>query len=220
MRGSSEVYDRIRECLIDLDKECVLEAIDEALEKGSNAIDIVLGPLSSGMMEIGHLYEEGEYFIAELIEAAEIFKKAMKKLNPVLEKEVSGYKAMNRHKIVIGTVKGDIHDIGKTIIAIMLQAAGHKVYDLGVDVDAEKFIKAIIEYDADILCMSALLTSTAKYMEIVIKELEKRGLRNKVYVLVGGAAVTHEFAKKIGADGYGKDAIETIKLVNSLPVKS
>ena len=219
MDSSSKAYDRIRKCLVDLDKECVLVTIKEALERGSSATDIVLGPLSAGMMEIGHLYEEGEYFIAELIEAAEIFKKAMNILNPLLEKEVSGYRAKNRHRIVIGTVKGDIHDIGKTIIAIMLQAAGHEVHDLGVDVDVEKFIKAIIEYDADILCMSALLTSTAKYMETVIKELERRGLRNKVYVLVGGAAVTPEYAKKIGADGYGKDAIETIKLINNLPAK-
>jgi len=217
--GLDEIYARIRSCLIELNRDCVLKEIDNALRNGSKAIDIVLGPLSTGMMEIGHLYEEGEYFIAELIEAADIFKEAMKKLNPLLENEVSGYKARNKHRIVIGTVKGDIHDIGKTIIAIMLQAAGHEVYDLGVDVDVEKFIKAIIEYDADILCMSALLTSTAKYMETVIKELERRGLRNKVYVLVGGAAVTPEYARKIGADGYGKDAVETIRLVNSLPVK-
>ena len=219
MNSSSKAYDRIRKCLVDLNEECVLETIKEALERGSSATDIVLGPLSAGMMEIGHLYEEGEYFIAELIEAAEIFKKAMNMLNPLLEKEVSGYRSRNRHRIVIGTVKGDIHDIGKTIIAIMLQAAGHEVHDLGVDVDVEKFIKAIIEYDADILCMSALLTSTAKYMETVIKELERRGLRNKVYVLVGGAAVTPEYARKIGADGYGRDAIETVKLINSLPVR-
>ena len=219
MTGLDEIYARIRSCLVELDRDCVLEEIDNALKNGSKAIDIVLGPLSTGMMEIGHLYEEGEYFIAELIEAADIFKEAMKKLNPLLEKEVSGYRVENRHRIVIGTVKGDIHDIGKTIIAIMLQAAGHEVHDLGVDVDVEKFIKAIIEYDADILCMSALLTSTAKYMETVIKELERRGLRNKVYVLVGGAAVTPEYARKIGADGYGRDAIETIKLINSLPVR-
>jgi len=219
LTGLDEIYARIRSCLVELDRDCVLEEIDNALKNGSKAIDIVLGPLSTGMMEIGHLYEEGEYFIAELIEAADIFKEAMKKLNPLLEKEVSGYRVENRHRIVIGTVKGDIHDIGKTIIAIMLQAAGHEVHDLGVDVDVEKFIKAIIEYDADILCMSALLTSTAKYMETVIKELERRGLRNKVYVLVGGAAVTPEYARKIGADGYGRDAIETIKLINSLPVR-
>ena len=219
MTGLDEIYARIRSCLVELDRDCVLEEIDNALKNGSKAIDIVLGPLSTGMMEIGHLYEEGEYFIAELIEAADIFKEAMKKLNPLLEKEVSGYRVENRHRIVIGTVKGDIHDIGKTIIAIMLQAAGHEVHDLGVDVDVEKFIKAIIEYDADILCMSALLTSTAKYMETVIKELERRGLRNKVYVLVGGAAVTPEYAREIGADGYGRDAIETIKLINSLPVR-
>ena len=219
MSDLDKIYDKIRKCLVDLNRDCVLEEIGNALKNGSKAIDIVLGPLSAGMMEVGHLYEEGEYFIAELIEAAEIFKEAMRKLNSFLEKEVSGYRVKNRHRIVIGTVKGDIHDIGKTIIGIMLQAAGHEVHDLGVDVDVEKFVKAIIEYDADILCMSALLTSTARYMETVIKELERRGLRNKVYVLVGGAAVTPEYAKKIGADGYGKDAIETIKLINNLPAK-
>lgn len=219
MSELDKICKRLRECLIDLDEECVLEEVRNALKKGFKAIDLVLGPLSTGMMEIGHLYEEGEYFIAELIEAAEIFKKAMNILNPFLEKEVSGYRVHNKHVIVIGTVKGDIHDIGKTIVAIMLQAAGHKVYDIGVDIDADKFIEAIKKYNADILCMSALLTSTAKYMETVIQELEKRGLRDKVYILVGGAAVTPEFARKIGADGYGKDAIETVKLVNTIPPK-
>lgn len=219
MSDLNKIYDKIRSCLVDLDEECVLEEIGNALKNGSKATDIVLGPLSAGMMEVGHLYEEGEYFIAELIEAAEIFKKAMNMLNPILEKEVSGYKARTRHVVVIGTVKGDIHDIGKTIVAVMLQAAGHEVHDVGIDVDIEKFIEALQKYNADVLCMSALLTSTAKYMETVIRELEKRGLRNKVYVLVGGAAVTREYAEKIGADGYGKDAMETVKLVNNFPPK-
>jgi 5-methyltetrahydrofolate--homocysteine methyltransferase len=117
---------------------------------------------------------------------------------------------------VIGTVKGDVHDIGKTLVAIMLQAAGHEVIDLGVDVPAEKFVEAVEKYHPDIVGMSALLTTTARYMKTVIDELERRGLRRSLKILIGGAATTSEFAREIGADGWAPNAIEAVKLVDSL----
>lgn len=218
MGRKEELMDRIRECLVDLDEECVINSVKELVEKGVSATEIVLGPLSEAMEEIGRLYEEGEYFIAELVEAAETFKKAMKILDPLLRREaveVAG-KGGRRLRIVIGTVKGDVHDIGKTLVAVMLQAAGHDVIDLGVDVDAEKFAEAVEKYKPDIVAMSALLTTTSRYMEQVIKTLEEKGLRDKVYIIIGGAATTREFAEKIGADGWSSDAVEAVKLVNRL----
>ncbi len=211
------IFKKIYNCLIDLDRKCVLETIDEALKKNISATEIVLGPMSKAMTEIGRLYEEGEYFIAELIEAADIFKEAMKKLEPLLKEEAEKYgETRRRLKIVIGTVKGDIHDIGKSLVAVMLSAAGHEVIDLGVDVDAEKFIEAVEKYNPDIVAMSALLTTTAEYMKTVISELEKKGLRDKVIVMIGGAATSREFAEKIGADAWTSNAIEAVKYVNSV----
>jgi 5-methyltetrahydrofolate--homocysteine methyltransferase len=140
----------------------------------------------------------------------------MKILEPRLKEEASRLKTTRRARIVIGTVKGDVHDIGKTLVAIMLQAAGHEVIDLGVDVPAEKFVEAVEKYHPDIVGMSALLTTTARYMKTVIDELERRGLRRSLKILIGGAATTSEFAREIGADGWAPNAIEAVKLVDSL----
>ncbi len=216
-----ELAKRLEECMIDLDRECVLETLEELLGKGASATEIVLGPMSRAMEEIGRLYEEGEYFIAELVEAAEIFKEAMRRLEPLLKKEaVRLGTGRRRLRIVLGTVKGDVHDIGKTLVAVMLQAAGHEVIDLGVDVDAEKFVEAVEKYKPDIIGMSALLTTTSRYMKKVIDELGRRGLRGRVKVLIGGAATTKDYAEKIGADGWAPNAVEAVKLVNKLAADS
>ncbi len=215
----SEVIKKIRECLVNLDGDCVLEAVEEALRLGVSATDIVLGPMSEAMNEIGRLYEEGEYFIAELIEAAEIFKDVMKKLDRLLKEEARKASAKKRLKVILGTVKGDVHDIGKTLVKVMLQAAGHEVIDLGVDVSAEKFLDAIKKYNPDVLGMSALLTTTMRYMEEVIRELEKEGIRDKIFVIIGGAPTSREFAERIGADAWAKNAIEAVKIVNSYAEK-
>ncbi|WP_440059152.1 cobalamin B12-binding domain-containing protein [Thermogladius sp. 4427co] len=210
------LLDTINKCLVELNKECVLSNVVKALNEGIPASQIVLDAMSRAMEEIGRLYENGDYFIAELIEAASIFKEAMKILEPKLREEGSREKAFKRARIVLGTVKGDVHDIGKTLVAIMLQAAGHEVIDLGVDVPAEKFVEAVEKYKPDVLGMSALLTTTARYMRVVIEELEKKGLRQKVKIVVGGAATTPQFAREIGADGWAPNAIEAVKLIESL----
>jgi 5-methyltetrahydrofolate--homocysteine methyltransferase len=208
--------EKARICLVNLERNCVLESVKSALESGVPASEIVLGSLSKAMEEIGRLYENGDYFIAELIEAASIFKEAMRILEPRLKEEASRLKTARRARIVIGTVKGDVHDIGKTLVAIMLQAAGHEVIDLGVDVPAEKFVEAVEKYHPDIVGMSALLTTTARYMKTVIDELERMGLRRSLKIIIGGAATTSEFAREIGADGWAPNAIEAVKLVDSL----
>ncbi len=210
-----EVVEKIRECLVELDGDCVLEGVEEALKLGISATDIVLGPMSEAMNEIGRLYEEGEYFIAELIEAAEIFKDVMRRLDKLLKEEAKKAASTKRRlKIVLGTVKGDVHDIGKTLVKVMLQAAGHEVIDLGVDVSAEKFIEAIRKHNPDVLGMSALLTTTMRYMEEVIKKLREEGLREKIFIIIGGAPTSKEFAEKIGADAWAKNAIEAVRIVN------
>lgn len=216
--GLSELDRRIEECLVNLDSQCVEELVEEALRRGAKATDLVLGPMSRAMDEIGRLYEEGEYFIAELLEAAEIFKRVMARLEPLLRKEASqGSGGERRHVvIVLGTVKGDIHDIGKSLVRIMLQAAGYNVVDLGVDVPAEKFAEAVETHGARIVGISALLTTTMRYMRRVIEELEKRGLRGKVYVIIGGAPTTPDYARSIGADAWARDAIEAVKVVTRL----
>lgn len=216
MPSRRSVEERLYQCLVDLDRSCVIESIKELLGMSVRATEIVLGPMSRAMEEIGRLYEEGEYFIAELMEAAEIFKEAMGILEPLIRKEALSMKGVKRARIVLATVKGDVHDIGKTLVSVMLQAAGHEVIDLGVDVDVERIVEAIEKYSPDIIGLSALLTTTSRYMKTVIEELEKRGLRGKVKVVVGGAAVTREYAKSIGADGYAANAIEAVKLVNEI----
>ncbi len=207
----------IKQCLVDLDRDCVIEHVEKALSSGMKAIDIVLGPLSDGMKVIGELFEKGEYFIAELLEAANIFKEVMALLEPQLRVEE---KSRGRSlTIVIGTVKGDIHDIGKNIVIALLRASGHKVIDLGVDVDAKTFIEAVKTHKAHVLGMSALLTTTARYMKNVIDELVKEGLRDKVFVIIGGAATTPELAKEIGADAWARNAVEAVKIVNEFAKK-
>ncbi len=217
--GSNNVLKKIKECLVDLNSDCVLESVEESLKNGISATEIVLGPMSEAMNEIGRLYEEGEYFIAELIEAAEIFKEVMKKLDKLLREEAKKASAKKRLKIVLGTVKGDVHDIGKTLVKVMLQAAGHEVIDLGVDVSADKFVDAVRKYNPDVLGMSALLTTTMRYMEVVINKLKEEGLRDKVFIIIGGAPTSKDYADKIGADAWAKNAIEAVKIVNKYAEK-
>jgi dimethylamine corrinoid protein len=184
--------------------------LEELISSGEDPWRIILGPMSEAMKEIGRLFEEGEYFIAEMLRAASIFKKALDKLG--IEAEGGG----SLGTVVIGTVKGDVHDIGKSLVATMLRAAGFKVIDLGVDVDADTFIRAVREHRADIVAMSSLLTTTRDYMSVVIRRLEEEGLRERVKVLIGGLSTSREFAKSIGADGWAENAIEAVEVAKNL----
>lgn len=212
-----DVLESIKQCLISLNRECTVQYVREALKQGISASTIVLSAMSKAMEEVGKLYESGEYFIADLLEAASIFKEVVEELKPLISKEAAALSSSSkRARVVIGTVKGDVHDIGKSLVSIMLEAAGYEVVDLGVDVPVEKFVEACEKLKPDVLAMSALLTTTAPYMKLVIEELEKRGLRSSVKVVVGGAAVTREFAREIRADGWAPNAIEAVKLINKL----
>lgn len=211
MQGRDDVKNRIFSSLIDavvnFDVEGVRRLAQEVVDKGIDPYEAITEALNEGMRIVGEKYEAKEYFLSELLLAGESMKAALEVLTPHLK--AGGVKAIG--KVVIGTVKGDIHDIGKTIVVTLLRSAGFEVVDLGVDVSAERFLEGVREADADILAMSALLTTTMPYMGEVIKKLEEEGLRDKVTVIVGGAPLSEEYAKRIGADLYAADAVEAAR---------
>lgn len=206
MMKEKEILERLRDSVVNLDINGAEQACKDALAANIPPYKAVMDGMAKGMEIVGQKYEAKEYFLAELIMAGEVMKEGMKILEPYLKKgdlKVTG-------KVVIGTVRGDLHDIGKNIVVTLMKAAGFEVIDLGVDVPAEKFVKAARKHKPDILAISALLTVTMPEMETVIKEIEKSGLRSKVKVIIGGAPITTEYAKKIGADAAAKDAVEGV----------
>ena len=206
--GASDILQRLKDGVVNLDTEGTQKACIEALESEIPPYKAVSEGMGWGMKIVGEKYEAGEYFLSELIMAAEVMKDGMKILEPHLKAgdvEIVG-------RVAIGTVKGDLHDIGKNLVATLLEAAGFAVTDLGVDVPAEKFISAIREHQTDILAMSTLLTTTMTGMDVVIRETERTGLRRKVKIIIGGAPITPEYARKIGADAAAKDAVEAVNI--------
>ncbi|MEM0049351.1 MAG: corrinoid protein [Candidatus Bathyarchaeia archaeon] len=206
-----EILGNIKSAIVNLDIENIQRLCLEAIKAGIPAYDIIMKGFSKGLEIVGENYERGEYYLAELVVAGETVKEGMKVLEPYLK----GDEAQKIGKVVIGTVRGDLHDIGKNIVAILLKASGFDVIDLGVDVPPERFVEAVREHKPDIVAMSALLTTTMNEMENVIKALKEAGLRNNVKVIIGGAPVTDEFAKKIGADAAAKDAVEGVNICKS-----
>lgn len=203
------ILEEIRQTLSNLEDSDKIKAIlNEAIFQKIPIVEIIEKGLRKGLEEVGKRYEGGEYFLSELLFAATLMNDAMGVLSPYLKKE----KIEKIGKIVLGTVRGDIHDIGKNIFKMFAEASGFEVYDLGVDVEPEKFIEKIKETNSEILALSALLTTTLNEMKIVIDMLIKNGIREKVKVLLGGNAVTKEFAKEIGADAAALDAIEGIEI--------
>jgi 5-methyltetrahydrofolate--homocysteine methyltransferase len=194
------------------DREAVTAAVQEAITAKMTAEKILKEGMMSAMSEVGRLFEEGEYFVPELLIAARAMQGGMELLKPMLVAE--DIEPVGR--IVIGTVKGDLHDIGKNLIGMMLQGAGFEVTDLGSDVDSQKFVDAVKSSGATLVGMSALLTTTMSNMPSTIEALKAAGLRDKVKVLVGGAPLTKAYADQIGADGYAPDASQAAKLALSL----
>jgi corrinoid protein of di/trimethylamine methyltransferase len=203
-----EVLDKIKNCIVELNLEGITEAIKEALELGIPPYTVLMDGMAEGMKDVGKKYEAGEYFLAELVVAGEVMKEGMKVLEPKLKLQNIKAKGV----VVIGTVKGDLHDIGKDVVATLLKSAGFEVIDLGVDVPPERFVEEAKSRNAHIVATSALLTTTMPEIGNVIKALEDAKIRSKVKVIVGGAPLTKDFAEKIGADAYGKDAVEGVKI--------
>ena len=205
-------YDALKEAIIGGDEGVVESQVNKALAEGAEAGDIMANGLIAGMGVVGKRFKVGEMFLPEVLLSAEVMHKGLGIINPLLAK--AGQKGMG--KVVIGTVEGDIHDIGKRIVGFLLEGNGFEVTDLGVDIKADVFIKAIEESKPDILGMSALLTTTMPHMGEIINLLKERNLRDKVKVIVGGASVNDQFAKSIGADGYAPEAGSAVEWVKKV----
>ncbi len=207
-----ELIEELENKLVELDHKGFKEKLENALRRNVSVEEIIFGAMTNGMMKIGDLYEKGEYFLTDMLIATEIFREAMKKLRPLIGKSNETMKGT----VVIGTVRGDIHDIGKNLVATMLEASGFKVVDLGVDVPKKKFIEAVKKHKANILALSSLLSVTVKEMEAVISELVKEKLRKQVKVIIGGLPTSETLTMEIGADAHGKDAVEAVKKCEKL----
>ena len=190
-------------------------ATKRALDEGLAPQDIINGQMIRAMSEVGQRFQDGKAFVPQLLMAGRAMKTALEILKPLL----AGQASTTLGRIVIGTVKGDLHDIGKNLVASMLEGCGFEVKNIGIDVPSEKFVEAVKDFNADILCMSALLTTTMTYMSDVIKALEDAGIRNDVKVMVGGAPVTQTFADEIGADGYSDNANSAVAKAKELMKK-
>jgi corrinoid protein of di/trimethylamine methyltransferase len=201
---TEEMHKKLAQAVIDGEAEDAEALAKEALEQGLDPLACITEGLTTGIQQVGKLFASGEYYLPELIMGADAMKVALDVLEPMLlsnqQRDVVG-------RVVLGTVEGDLHEIGKTLVGTMLTANGFQVTDIGVDKKADEFIAAIKETGADIVGASALLTTTMLQQKKLIDSLEEAGLRDKVKVLVGGAPVTESFAKEIGADGYAEDAI-------------
>jgi len=199
---------KIIDALVSGDEMLVKQLVEEALIRQVPAIDILNKGLIAGMDIIGERMENGDIFIPEVLMSVKAMSAGMEFLRPILSEE----EATAKGKVVIGTVKGDLHDIGKNLVAMMLESVGLEVHNLGVDIAPEEFVRQIKEREANLLCLSALLTTTMPMMKETIAAVTESGLREKLKIMVGGAPVTQDFADKIGADGYAPDAGSAAKM--------
>jgi 5-methyltetrahydrofolate--homocysteine methyltransferase len=205
-------YDALKEAIIIGDEEKVPSLVQQALDDGTEAPDILTEGLIAGMEIVGRRFKAGEMFLPEVLLSASVMHQGLDLINPLLAK--SGHRGLGT--IVIGTVEGDIHDIGKKIVGFLLEGTGYTVIDLGVDVKADSFAQAVEKHNPDILGMSALLTTTMPHMGTIIELLKEKGLREKVKIIIGGAPISDQFANSIGADGYALEAGSAVDLVKKL----
>jgi len=203
---------KIYQGILDGDMDMVTAGVQGALDENVTAEVILKQSMMGAMAEVGQLFEDGEYFVPELLVAARAMQGGLQILKPFLAAEA----VEPIGKVVTGTVKGDLHDIGKNLVGIMMEGAGFEIIDMGTDVSPEKFVEAVKESGAQVVALSALLTTTMANMPNTIKAFEESGLRDTVKIMVGGAPVTEEYANKIGADGYAPDASQAAKVALAL----
>ena len=211
---STALLDRIAASLVEGDPDATVAGVKDALAAGVEPMAIVDGALVAGMRTVGDKYASGEYFLPNLIVSANGMKQAMALLEPELKARHQQMKSAGT--VVIGTVRGDIHEIGKSLVATMLAASGFDVHDLGVDVPVETFVTRVRETSANLVGMSALLTTTMHGQKEVVEALTRAGLRGQVKVMVGGAPVSRAWAESIGADGWAQDAVSAVDLATRL----
>ncbi len=192
--------------------ETAVAVTKEAIVEGVTAQEIINKYMIKAMEEIGQRFQDGRAYVPNLLMSARAMKGSLDLLKPLLKENASA----SLGKVVIGTVKGDLHDIGKNLVASMLEGCGFEVVNLGVDVTSDKFVEAVKEHEADIICMSALLTTTMVYMKEVVAAVEQAGLKNKVKIMIGGAPITEFYANQIGADGFSDNANSAVQTAKRL----
>ncbi|NHM26483.1 cobalamin-binding protein [Desulfofundulus sp. TPOSR] len=205
-------YQELAQLVIDGDIQRVEAMTKKLLDAGEDPLEIINEGLIAGINEVGIRFRDGEMFVPEMMRSARAMKAGMEVLKPA----IAGADIPTAGKVVIGTVKGDLHDIGKNLVIMMLESSGFNVVDLGIDVPVDKFVRAVKEHSPQVLGLSALLTTTMPVMGEVISALDKENLRGSVKVIVGGAPVSQEFADEIGADGYAPDAASAAELCKQL----
>jgi len=209
---SDGLFAEIQSAIVDFDEDALDKLTDKVLEQGIDLVEVIENAYTVGIKKVGDLYEKGDIFLPELMQAGTIVKDAISRL----EENVPTGKSQKKSKYVIGTVEADIHDIGKDLVSTMLSSQGFEVIDIGVDCPASKFVDRALEEKADIVGASCLLTMTAPELEKIMAEFKNRGVREQFKIMVGGAAVEHSLAERIGADGYGADLKEAVDVALAL----
>ena len=209
-----ELLQNLAASILSGNRNSALKWAERGLQSGVNPLDLISNGLTVGLNEVGDKFECGEYYLPDMMLAAEAMNAVLEMLAPHLEKERTASEQVV--KVVIGTVKGDLHSIGKDIVIMMLKAAGMEIIDLGVDVSAADFVNSVVEKEAAVLGISALMTTTIQEQKKIIDLLSQKNIRNKVKVIVGGAPLSEEWAIKIGADAYAADAIAGVKKIKAL----
>lgn len=211
--SNDKFYEEISEAIVNLDKERTIELANKAIQENMNLLEVIEKGFGAGIRKIGVLWDEGEFFLPELMLGGTIMQESMQILFPHIETKRG---SISNGKVVIATIEGDIHSIGKTIVATMLSANGFEVFDLGADVPAERIIKIAVEKNADVIGVSALLTTTMIGQKKIIEILESKGIRDKFKVILGGAPVTNTWVTECGADGFAGSAVGAVNLVKKL----
>lgn len=211
-RSKDELLLELKNMVIDMEDEEIAEVAQEYIDAGYYAYEGIMEGLVAGMNVVSEYYDEGEYFITDVLIASDAMYNGLDVIQPHLEKNDDEKKVTG----VIGVVEGDTHDIGKNLVKIMMETAGFNMIDLGRDVPLSQFVDAAIESDAQLVCMSTLMTTTMGGMETVIQHLEEAGIRDKVKVMIGGGPISNKFAEKIGADAYTENAVEAAKRAKEL----
>jgi corrinoid protein of di/trimethylamine methyltransferase len=212
--SKAQHFERLRQAILSYDIEGARKAAETAVKAKVDPVEAIEKGLAVGIREVGEKFHRYEIFLPHVVLAADAMTAAMEVLEKAMPKGKA--KQLRRGTIVIGTVEGDLHDVGKNVVAMMLKSAGFEVHDLGKDVKTDAFVEKAKELDADIIMASSLMTTTRPYQRELVEELDRLGLRKRFRVMVGGGPVTKEWADQIGADGWGKDATEAVKVASAL----
>ncbi len=211
--SQNEMYTKMSDSIVNLEDEKAIELANQALDENANLLEVIEKGFADGIRRVGELWEEGEYFLPELMMGARIMEDCLNLIVPHLQKETE---RVILGVVIIATIEGDIHSIGKTIVATMLRAYGFEVHDLGADVSIEKIIDKAIEKNADIIGVSALLTTTMMGQKTLIQKLKEKNLENKFKVILGGAPVTTSWVEECNAAGFAENAVKAVNLAKSL----